>query len=165
MFAVSDLIGASNDWMSTRGFPKRRLMSASELREMSAAGIAIGSHTRTHPHLPELDAQAKRGEIQGSKARLEDMLGQSVTAFAYPYGQFDDDACRAVAEAGYRIACSTRSGFNVPDVDRFLLHRIEVFGSDNLWQFQQKLKFGANEVSTLYPLRYYAGRILARLGS
>jgi hypothetical protein len=45
-----------------------------------------------------------------------------------------------------------------------LLRRIEVFGGDNLWQFRQKLKFGANEVSNLYPLRYYAGRILARLG-
>ena len=50
-------------------------------------------------------------------------------------------------------------------VDRYLLRRIEVFGSDNLWQFRQKLKFGANEISNFYPLRYYAGRILARLGS
>jgi peptidoglycan/xylan/chitin deacetylase (PgdA/CDA1 family) len=165
MFAVSDRIGANNDWMSARGFPKRRLMSASELREMSAAGVTIGSHTRTHPRLPALDAEAKRGEIRGSKARLEDVLGQSVTAFAYPYGLFDDDARQAVAEAGYRVACSTRSGFNDPDVDRFLLRRIEVFGADNLWQFRQKLKFGANEMSAWYPLRYYAGRVLARLGS
>lgn len=165
MFAVSDLTGASNDWMSARGFPRRRLMSAAELREMSTAGIAIGSHTRTHPHLPELDAEAKRGEIRGSKARLEEMLGRSVTAFAYPYGQFDDDARHAVEEAGYRIACSANSGFNGPDVDRYLLRRIEVLGGDNLWQFRQKLKFGANEVSNFYPLRYYAGRILARLRS
>jgi peptidoglycan/xylan/chitin deacetylase (PgdA/CDA1 family) len=164
MFAVADRIGASNDWMSGRGFPNRRLMSASELREMSAAGVAIGSHTRTHPRLPELDGEAKRGEIRGSKTRLEDVIGCGVTAFAYPYGLFDDDARQAVAEAGYRTACSTRSGFNGPDADRYLLRRIEVFGGDNLWQFRQKLKFGANEVSNLYPLRYYAGRILARLG-
>ena len=164
MFAVSDLIGASNDWMSARGFPKRRLMSASELQAMSAAGVTIGSHTRTHPRLPELDAEAKRSEVRGSKARLEDVIGRSVTAFAYPYGLFDDDARQAVAEAGYRTACSTRSGFNGPDADRYLLRRIEVFGGDNLWQFRQKLKFGANDVSNLYPLRYYAGRILARLG-
>lgn len=164
MFAVSDLIGTSNEWMSARGFPKRRLMSASELREMSTAGVTIGSHTRTHPRLPELDAEAKRSEIRGSKARLEDIIGRSVTTFAYPYGLFDDDAREAVEEAGYRIACSTRSGFNGPDADRYLLRRIEIFGNDNMWQFRQKLKFGANEVSNFYPLRYYAGRILARLG-
>ena len=163
MFAVSDLIGTSNDWMSARGFPKRKLMSASQLQEMSRAGVAIGSHTCTHPRLPELDGAAKRREIGNSKARLEDTIGRSVTAFAYPYGQFDDDARDAVEEAGYRIACSASSGFNGPEVDRYLLRRIEVFGADNLWQFRQKLKFGANEVSSFYSLRYYAGRILARL--
>ena len=79
------------------------------------------------------------------------MIGRDVTAFAYPYGHFDEDACRAVEEAGYRIGCSVRSGFNGPDVQRYLLRRIEVFGSDNLWHFRQKLKFGANEVSNFYP--------------
>jgi peptidoglycan/xylan/chitin deacetylase (PgdA/CDA1 family) len=164
MFAVADRVGATNDWMSRRGFPQRRLMSASELREMAAAGVAIGSHTRTHPRLPELDADAKRDEIRVSKARLEELIGRRVTAFAYPYGLFDEDARLAVQEAGYRAACSTRSGFNDPEVDRYLLRRIEVYGRDNLWQFRQKLKFGANEVSNLYPLRYYAGRISSRLG-
>jgi peptidoglycan/xylan/chitin deacetylase (PgdA/CDA1 family) len=164
MFAVADRIGASNEWMSNRGFPARRLMSASELREMAEAGVAIGSHTRTHPRLPELDPDAKRDEIRGSKARLEDVLGHGVTAFAYPYGLADDDTRRAVQEAGYRLGCSTRSGFNGPDADRYLLRRVEVYGGDNLWQFRQKLKFGANDVSNFYPLRYYAGRISSRLG-
>jgi peptidoglycan/xylan/chitin deacetylase (PgdA/CDA1 family) len=164
MFAVVDRVGASNDWMSDRGYPQRRLMSASELREMGAAGVAIGSHTRSHPRLPELDATAKRDEIRGSKARLEDVMGRAVTAFAYPYGLFDEDARLGVEEAGYRVGCSTRSGFNGPDVDRYLLRRVEVYGRDNLWQFRQKLKFGANDVSNFYPLRYYAGRISSHLG-
>ncbi len=164
MFAVADRIGANNDWMSNRGFPRRRLMSAAELREMGEAGVAIGSHTRTHPRLPEIGRDAKREEIQGSKSRLEELLGRSVSAFAYPYGLIDDDARLAVEEAGYRVACSTRSGFNGPDVDRYLMRRVEVYGRDNLWQFRQKLKFGANEVSNFYPLRYYAGRISSRLG-
>jgi peptidoglycan/xylan/chitin deacetylase (PgdA/CDA1 family) len=165
MFALSDRMDAHNDWMSTRGFPRRQLMSATQIREMAASGIDIGSHTRTHPRLPELDARQKRDEIHGSKARLEDLLGRGVTSFAYPYGLFDDDSRQAVEDAGYRAACSVRSGFNGPDSDRFLLRRIEVFGSDTLWHFRQKLKFGANEVSTFYPLRYYARRISDRLGS
>ena len=164
MFALSDRVGGGNDWMSGRGFPARRLMSAAQLRETVAAGIAIGSHTRTHPRLPELDAKAKRNEIRGSKARLEDLLGCSVASFAYPCGKFDEDSRQAVEEAGYRSACSVRAGFNGPEVDRFLLRRIEVYGSDTPWRFRQKLKFGANDVSPLYPIRYYARRISARLG-
>ncbi len=164
MFALSDRLGASNDWMSGRGFPTRPLMSAAQLREMVAAGVTVGSHTRSHPRLPELDAKAKRDEIHGSKARLEDLLGCSVANFAYPYGLFDEDTRQAVEEAGYRSACSVRTGFNVPGMDRFLLRRIEVYGSDTLWQFRQKLRFGANDVSYFHPIRYYVGRISARLG-
>ena len=165
MFALSDRIGAGNDWMSARGFPERPLMTAPQFREMIAAGMTVGSHTRTHPRLPELDTTAKRDEIRGSKARLEDLLGCRVASFAYPYGLFDDDARQAVEEAGYRSACSVRTGFNGPGVDRFLLRRIEVYGSDSLRQFRQKLKYGANDVSHFYPIRYYAGRIAARLRS
>jgi peptidoglycan/xylan/chitin deacetylase (PgdA/CDA1 family) len=164
MFAVADRLGGVNDWMSRRGFPERRLVSAAELRELSAAGVGIGSHTRTHPRLPEVDASAKREEIGGSKRRLEDVLGSSVSSFAYPYGQYDEDSLRAVQEAGYRIGCSTRSGFNGPDIDRYSMRRVEIYGDDNLWQFRQKLKFGANEVSNLYALRYYAGRVSSRFG-
>ena len=164
MFALSGRIGAFNDWMSRRGSPERALMSAAQLREMAAAGISIGSHTRTHPRLTDLDVNGKRDEIRVSKAELEDVLGQVVSTFAYPYGLFDDDSRQAVEEFGYRAACSVRSGFNGPSVDRFALRRIEVFGADTLWQFRQKLKFGANEVSRLYPIRYYTGRVAARLG-
>lgn len=161
MFAVAERIGMNNDWMSSRGFPMRRLVSAAELREMGAIGIAIGSHTRTHPRLPELDVDAKRDEIRGSKSRLEDLIGRSVTAFAYPYGLFDDDARRLVEEAGYRVAVSTRSGFNRPGIDPYVLRRIEVFGGDSLSQFRNKLKFGATDVSSFFPIRYYARRVSA----
>ena len=164
MFALADRLGRTNDWMSGRGFPERELASATALREMAAAGVSIGSHTCTHPRLPELDSTRKRDEIVTSKARLEDVLGSPVTSFAYPYGLFDEESRDAVAAAGYRNACSVRSGFNGPDVDRFLLRRIEVYGSDTDWQFRQKLKFGANDVSHFYPLRYYARRVSARLG-
>ncbi len=67
MFALSDRLGGANDWMSGRGFPERQLMSTAQLRELAAAGVSIGSHTRTHPRLPELDGKAKRDEIRGSK--------------------------------------------------------------------------------------------------
>ncbi len=108
--------------------------------------------------------RTKRDEIRGSKEQLEDLLGRRVTNFAYPYGLFDDDSRHAVEEAGYRSACSVRSGFNGPGADRFLLRRIEVFGGDTVWRLRQKIKFGANEVSPLHVIRYYAGRVSARLG-
>ena len=92
-------------------------------------------------------------------------LGKEVRHFAYPYGLFNDAVRDAVIAAGYRAACSTRSGFNRPGEDPYLLRRIDVFGTDRLWQFRQKLRFGSNESSRLYALRYYASRLRSRMQS
>jgi len=139
-------------------------LSASAAQQLLAAGITVGSHTRTHPRLPEIDNTCIDDEVRGSKASLEDRIGRAVNHFAYPYGRYDERAREAVLRAGYRTACSTRSGFNRLDEDRFTLRRIEVFGSDTLAAFRRKLQFGVNDPSLMVPVRYYASRVVARLG-
>lgn len=164
MFLLSDRFGASNDWMEGRGFPRRPLLSPGAAQDLLAAGVTIGSHTRTHPRLPEIDNARIDDEIRGSKNSLEDRLSRPVEHFAYPYGQYDERARAAVQRAGFRTGCSTRSGFNRLDEDRFTLRRIEVFGSDSLAAFRRKLQFGVNDPSLMVPVRYYASRVAARLG-
>ena len=163
MFALSDRLGARNDWMTARGFPERDILPASGLRELEAAGFTIGSHTRSHARLTEISSEDARDEIANSKSRLEDTLGKPVEFFAYPFGKVSDPVRGLAVQAGYRAACSTRSGFNRPGEDPFLLRRIDVFGTDRMWQFRQKLKFGINQASRSYPLRYLARRVLAKL--
>lgn len=164
VFMPSDRIGKSNDWMRSHAAAPRPLVSLAQLRELVQAGVAVGSHTRTHPRLVEIEPLRVAEEVRGSKASLEEILGTRVDHFAYPYGLYNDMIRDEVQRAGYRAACSTRSGFNRSNVDRFLLRRIEVYGSDSLPRFRQKLKFGANDISPLFPLRYYAGRLAARVG-
>lgn len=163
LFALADLTGRTNDWMWQRGFPRRALLSAQQLRLLAEQGITIGSHTRTHARLPEIPPEQAATEIKTSKAALEDMLGQEVAHFAYPYGLFNSAVRDLVVEAGYRSACSTRSGFNRPGEDPFLIRRIDIAGTDKLWQFRQKLHHGINQAARLQPLKYYAGRVAARL--
>jgi len=163
MFIVADRIGGDNDWMHRRGMPRRRLMDQHQIRDMHAAGIAIGSHTLTHPRLPECTPQVMRAEITDSKARLEDILSSPVTHFAYPFGLFDANTRELVEQCGYHSACSTRSGFNSGNTDRYELRRIEVFGSDRLRHLRRKMKFGTNEASWSQPARYYLRRALSRL--
>ena len=83
--------------------------------------------------------------------------------FAYPYGLENARVRDAVRTAGYSSACSIRSGFNRPDVDPFLLRRIDIYGQDSLWRFRQKLRFGTNDISPWFPFTYYASRVAARL--
>ena len=163
LFAVTELLGRTNDWMNKKGFPSRGIVTRDELRELATAGMSIGSHTLTHPRMTEIAPEEALREARDSKHQLEDLIGKAVRHFAYPYGLFNEAAKDAVRNAGYSSAASTRSGFNAPDCDLFELRRIDVVGTDSLEQFQRKIEFGSNRVSNGMLLKYYAGRIRARL--
>lgn len=161
MFAVAGRVGGHNDWKADNNLPLRSLMSAQQLRELPDLGIAVGSHSMTHPRLPELDDGALEEELTGSRKRLEDLLGRPVSHLAYPYGHYDPRVIESARRAGYLGACSTRSGFNVTGVDPFSLHRIDVYGYDSLWQFRHKLELGTNDYSFATHLKYYWTRLAA----
>lgn len=164
MFIIPGCVGSSNEWMLSRGFPHRKIVSWSQIRDLSDAGICIGSHTQNHPDLTELSSSAVKDELRISRQRLEDALGKSVDYFAYPYGRYNQVIRDAVKDTGYSAACSTRSGFNRNGIDRFALRRIEVYGSDSLRKFSRKLMFGVNEMNIRSQASYYSKRIAARLG-
>jgi peptidoglycan/xylan/chitin deacetylase (PgdA/CDA1 family) len=149
--------------MQEEGFPKRELLSWGELKDMKANGITVGSHTTTHASLTDMDAESAGHEVIDSKSELEEALGKPIHFFAYPYGLFNEQIEEVVREAGYLGACSTRSGFNSAHVSPFALRRIEVHGTDPLWKFILKLKFGTNEATLALPLKYYWSRVLHRL--
>ncbi len=163
LFALAQRTGATNDWMHARGFPRRALLSPAQLRLLADEGMVIGSHTGSHARLPEIAPDAARVEIVDSRRELEDLLGHEVAHFAYPYGLFNDAVRQMVVQAGYRSACSTRAGFNRSGDDPFLLRRLDIAGTDRLWQFRQKLRLGTHAASRWQPLAYYAGRLAARL--
>jgi peptidoglycan/xylan/chitin deacetylase (PgdA/CDA1 family) len=164
VFVVAGRVGETNDWVQRRKAPVRELLSWAELRHMSDRGISVGSHTLTHPRLPEVTPGELSRELEDSRRMLEDGIGCPVTQFAYPFGQYNDVVRDAMERAGYRAACSAQPGFNGPGVDPFALRRIDVYGQDTLSMFKQKLNFGMNRASLLFPLRYYGGRVLSRIG-
>ena len=163
LFAITGYLGGMNEWMDREIFPARRRMSAADLRDLQMAGVEIGSHTVSHRSMAELPVEEAAREARESKETLEQLLGRAVRYFAYPYGRFNAAAKEAVRAAGYRAACSTKSGFNSGGTDPFELRRIDVFGHDSTMQFTRKLAFGANEVGLRQLLNYHAGRALHRL--
>jgi len=62
-----------------------------ECRELAAAGMEIGSHSATHPHLATLGEPEVEAELTASKARIEAELGRPCLHFACPYGQPGED--------------------------------------------------------------------------
>jgi peptidoglycan/xylan/chitin deacetylase (PgdA/CDA1 family) len=100
VFVVSGWLGQRHPHI-----PLARVLSASELRELHAAGVEMGAHTRTHPDLSRLSFKAAQEEVAGGRAELEDLLGVPVTAFAYPYGSASPATVRAARESGVTVAC------------------------------------------------------------
>ena len=163
-FLVSGLMGGTNRWDRAAGAKSEYpLMNWAEAQQLLVAGFDVGSHTISHPALPELSSAGAVEEIRGSKQEIESKLGVAIRYFAYPYGRFDRRIRDLVSEAGYEGACSTLSGFATQENDCFALRRIEVFGRDSLRVFHRKLRFGANEMSAGDVLRYYVKRGVSRL--
>ena len=127
IFLVTDYCGQTNSWPSQPLYVERGpLLRWAEVREMSKAGIAFGSHTRTHPDLRMLTSGDAEEELSASKKMIEDAIGCPVNVLAYPYGAYDETV-KSLAQAHFSLACSTRLGFVRAGSDLFALERLDMY--------------------------------------
>lgn len=101
-------------------------MSWAELREMSAAGMLIESHTVTHPVLTRLPAPALERELVQSRQALWLNLGIDSRVLCYPYGAYDPGVMGAARAAGYIMAFTTKPGLVMEPLAIFALPRVAV---------------------------------------
>lgn len=156
-FIVSGSIGRAPAWPAD-GRPAERLLNADELRAMQKNGMEIGSHTVNHVRLTEVDDARLMRELAESKNILEDLLGQTVGSFAYPYGAWDSRCADAVKHTGYAAACTTRTGWALRD-NLYQLRRLTVFSTDTPGSFARKLYFGSHDVRWRDLARYVLRRL------
>ena len=91
-------------------------MTSTQLREMAAGGMTIGSHTVTHAYLSERPMKEVRRELEDSKKMLEDMIGRPVIHFALPGGHFSPPVLELARQCGYRSVATCKVGvFNQRD--------------------------------------------------
>ena len=84
-----------------------------ELELLREAGWEVGSHTATHPLLPDLDDADLERELLDSHATIQKRLGSCET-LSYPYGRADERTFAAAARAGY-LAAFTLGRAHRPD--------------------------------------------------
>ena len=92
-------------------------LSWGELGEMRDAGVDIQSHTVSHSNMKlekgkwavkyRTAEEWLKAEMDGSKKMLEQKLGISVGAVAYPYGVHNQKIRAAAMDAGYEVAFTT----------------------------------------------------------
>lgn len=79
-------------------------LSKGAIKDLNSRGFEIGAHTLTHPHLGTLSNADATIEINGSKNRLEAIIGRPVTSFCYPYGDYRPTTVGLVKAAGFKYA-------------------------------------------------------------
>ena len=90
-----------------REFRRADLLNPQEILSLSK-DFEIGGHTITHPHLTSIPLSQANDEIAQSKNYLEELLQREVTAFCYPYGDYNSQVKDLVSKCGYKLARTTR---------------------------------------------------------
>lgn len=105
-------------------------LTADELVELERSGVAIGSHSLTHPCLDRCADAVLAEELSGARSRLEDLLDHPVRAIAYPNGNLDERVAEAAAAAGHRVAFAYDHRLSRLDPDPLGISRVRVDPSD-----------------------------------
>jgi peptidoglycan/xylan/chitin deacetylase (PgdA/CDA1 family) len=130
-------------------------MSWDELGSLADAGWEIGSHTRSHPHLTQLDDAALARELRGSRDDCEARAGVPCTTLAYPYGDVDARVVRAARDAGY-VAAGALSRRLVPG-QSLQWPRVGIYHEDGDARFRLKASRTVRLLRAL-PLPGHASR-------
>jgi peptidoglycan/xylan/chitin deacetylase (PgdA/CDA1 family) len=77
-------------------------LSRSDLRELRAAGMQIGSHGWTHRPWRGLNADEARRELLDARAAIADASGGAVDDAALPLGRYDRGLLKRLRHIGYR---------------------------------------------------------------
>lgn len=106
-YMVAGQIGGSNVWTLGQRIRQAPLMGVDHLRRWVQAGMEIGSHTVSHPHLCTLSRGEAFKEICTSKTILEKIIDRPVSTFCYPYGEFNQSVMELVRDCGFTSATTT----------------------------------------------------------
>lgn len=150
LFVPPALVGATTHYLDET--PDEAILDADALRDLPRQGIEVGVHGLDHTTMLGLSDAELEKQTRGAREALADLIGTLPRSFAYPFGDFDDRAVRAVAQAGYDV------GFSVyADAGRHAISRVDVKPKDTLAALRVKLVPGYRVIwraaGTVKPLR------------
>jgi peptidoglycan/xylan/chitin deacetylase (PgdA/CDA1 family) len=151
-FVLAGRLGAQDEW--NRPAAEKQLLTADEVCLLAKSGIEIGSHGLDHVELPEVEDTQLSAETGHSRAVLQDLVGQPVRGFCYPYGHLDARVVNAVRAAGYDYACAI---WPSPAIGRHAIPRTYVHDRDTQWRLDAKRMVSGLTVGNRIAVRRHQG--------
>jgi peptidoglycan/xylan/chitin deacetylase (PgdA/CDA1 family) len=108
-----------------------------QLKKMSAAGMSIQSHGKTHRFFGDMDKSGELEEFRHSRERIADNTGGHVNSISFPGGRYSALSLKRGADCGYQYFYSSAPGLNhLPlQAGTDLIRRIAVKQSMNMESF------------------------------
>jgi peptidoglycan/xylan/chitin deacetylase (PgdA/CDA1 family) len=110
-------------------FAESLYLTWDEARRMQRAGMTMGGHTHQHKPLANLSPRELDYDLETCNRLLrQNLAGQAVWPFSYPFGKKDSFHLRAVRklqQLGFRCAFSTEVSDNHRGSDRFMIGRTD----------------------------------------
>ncbi len=162
VFAVPGNLGRTPQWRISPGHPEygERIMTAEQLRRIADRNITIGSHTQTHPALPELSREQIRRELAESKRNLEELIGRPVVDLALPHGACNDVVLDVAREVGYSRVYTLEPRMHGPQGQDDVMGRFSM--SPDVWPIEFRLTC-AGAYAWLGPWRSFARAVRRRI--
>ncbi len=109
---------------------KYKFLAKSHLIELNNEPLCtIGCHTLSHPFLSNLPYSEQLFEIFEAKKWLEELLGNPVNHFAYPYGDYNKDSVAVVENLHFSSAVTVNKlkvRGNDTKMNKYLIPRISI---------------------------------------
>jgi peptidoglycan/xylan/chitin deacetylase (PgdA/CDA1 family) len=140
IFVPTGNLGKKPTWITDPAhiYADETVLTESQVKELPADFITIGSHTVSHIHLANVDESIARREIFESKETLELILNKKATLFAAPYATLNEKFIPLFREAGFKRVFLNIPTFPATKTNLFVLGRISVEPTD--WPIEYRLK-------------------------
>lgn len=93
-------------FIMTVSLNRPRYMTTDQLKQLSAEGNAVESHTWDHHMVTKYQGNDWNIQFVQPKKKIEGITGKSADYFAYPYGLWNRAAFPELKKAGYKMAFS-----------------------------------------------------------
>jgi len=95
---------------STIAINNKNYLNWNQIRLLKNEGVSIGAHSHNHHHMPDLNIEEIKKEIETSNKVFLRELGEIPTLFAYPYGETNSKIIDLIKDYKFKVAFGQHSG-------------------------------------------------------
>ncbi len=137
-----------------KGYPD--FLSWKDLKKIAPFG-QIALHSHAHPHLVDLSDEQIQADTQKGIELFKKHLGFAPTAYAYPYGEYDERVKKIIESFNFEAIANQNIGAIASTSDPKDLDRIAMVGRANL---SQALRYRHLKAQWIEPTNYPKDHIL-----